>query len=172
MTKTHWRKIITTNYLGGFDLDDGKGGYREITATIKNAVREKVKDQTGSESTELVLHFQENLKPMILNVTNTKTIEFLSGSAYIEDWSGLQIMIGTDKVNAFGEIHNALRIRRKKVKSDKKAVTCTDCEKTVPDRQGVKGTVIAEAYKEKYGVPLCFDCGQKRKAGEQDAKPE
>lgn len=166
MSKTHWRKVLTTNYLGGFDLDDGNGGHKEITATIKKAVREKVKDQNGADSTELVLHFEGNLKPMILNVTNTKTVEKLVGSPYIEDWPGLQIIIGTDKVKAFGEIHNALRIRNKKVKETKREVQCNVCKETVPDKDGIEGHVIAAAYEKKYGVPLCFDCGQKRKETE------
>ena len=58
-SKRHWRKILTTAYLGGFDLDDGQGKFEEIAVTIKNATQEAVKDQNGKDETCLVLHFSE-----------------------------------------------------------------------------------------------------------------
>ena len=94
--KTHWRKFIETNYLGGFDLADGKGGFREITATISRVQKETVKNQQGKDEDVLTLHF-DGLKPMILNVTNSKTMAKLTGSAYVEDWVGRSIIIGTEK---------------------------------------------------------------------------
>ena len=88
MQKTHWRKYLNTDYLGGFDLDDGKGGFKEITATIKKAINEIVKEPaTGKNKEVLTIHFEENVKPMILNVSNSKTLQKLSGSKYIENWA-------------------------------------------------------------------------------------
>ena len=136
--KTHWRKIIETDYLGGVDLDDGQGGHKDVTATIAQTKRETVKDQNGTEDTCLVLHFSEKLKPMILNVTNSKTLEKLVGTGYIEDWVGRKIQIGTEKVKAFGEVHDALRIRKVPPKPDQ-AEKCADC------RQTIKGTDEATA---------------------------
>ena len=163
--KTHWRKVLESDHLAGADLDNGKGGFDEIVLTIGQAKRETVKDKDGKDENCLVLHWQENAKPMILNVTNTKTIVKLTGSNYLEDWSGLRVAIGTQKVKAFGDVWDALRIRPKRLGAQQAGrIECADCHKPVPDHEGVLGRTIAEAYKGKYGVPLCFECGQARKA--------
>ena len=167
MSKTHWRTILTTDYLGGVDLDDGNGGHIEITATIDKAVQEKVKDQNGNEEVCLVLHFTGKIKPMILNVTNSKMIEKLFNSSYIEDWAGRQIQIGTEKVKAFGEVHDALRIR-KFVPKTEKVVNCADCRQPITDSGTVPAQTIIIGTERTYGVSLCMECAAKRK-GKSDA---
>lgn len=167
MGKTHWRKIIESDYLSGADLDDGKGKTVDIDVTIRRAAQERVKDVNGKDETCLVLRFEGDLKPMICNVTNAKTISKLVGSTYIEDWAGKRITIGTERVRAFGELWNALRVRKvpPKAATPNAAPTCADCKQTVPEYQGVAGAVIAERYEQMYGAPLCYACGQKRKEG-------
>ena len=48
---------------------------------------------------------------MILNATNSKAIQKVAKTPYIEKWSGVKIQIYTAKVSAFGEQVDALRIR-------------------------------------------------------------
>ena len=48
---------------------------------------------------------------MLLNSTNCKVLSRLTGSPYIEDWTGVEFTVGVEKVKAFGELHDALRIR-------------------------------------------------------------
>ena len=162
MAKTHWRKILEKDFLSGADLDDGEGGHIEITATIDKATREKVKDQSGEEEDCLVLHFKEKIKPMILNVTNSKTLDKLVDTSYIEDWAGKRIRIGTEKVKAFGEIHDALRIRSYPPKSEE-TVRCADCKGTIKGTGQVSSETIISGTQKTYGVALCFDCAKVRK---------
>lgn len=105
--KTHWREILQTNYLGAHDL---KG--KEPTVTIKEAKREDVFcPESGKNETRLVVTFQNAKKPWIVNVTNNKRIEKLVGSPFLEDWAGKQITLTTEKVKAFGEVRDAVRVK-------------------------------------------------------------
>ena len=49
---------------------------------------------------------------MLLNSTNAKKIKILARTPYIEEWTGQRIQIYVQEgVKAFGELHDALRIR-------------------------------------------------------------
>jgi len=109
--KTHWKKLDNPNYLGCYSLMDGEE--REITVTIQKVVQEEVKNERGSESCK-VAYFKENVKPMILNTTNSKTIEEIYQTPYIEDWKGQKITIYIARFKAFGSDTTGLRIRKQK----------------------------------------------------------
>lgn len=172
--QTHWRKILNTEYLGGFDLDDGQGKFEDIVVTIKDVKRETVKDQNGKDDTCLVLHFNEPVKPMILNVTNSKTITKLTKTPYIEKWIGSRIQIGTEKVKAFGETHDALRIRKFPPKTTAKPsdpiVPCSDCGDTIRAGSGATVQQVIDGTEKTYGAKLCLDCAGRRKT--DAVKPE
>lgn len=105
---THWRKELPNDYIGAYMMPtDGS----DITLTIKKVALEKVTGNDGSKKDCLVASFKENIKPMILNRTNAKTITKVYGTPYIEQWSGKQIQIYTAKISAWGEQTDALRIR-------------------------------------------------------------
>ena len=104
--KTHWKKLQNPDYLGAWDFQPN-----EIkTLTIKLVKMEKVTGSGGKKEDCAVCHFQEQTKPMILNVTNSKAIEKRTQSAYIEDWAGCKIAVRTEKVNAFGDMVDAVRV--------------------------------------------------------------
>lgn len=107
--KTHFKKLKNTEYLGSWDLIDDKGQTKNIVATIKEIKKQMVHDGKGGQSECIVLFFNE-YKPMIVNATNLKVTAKIMDSNYIEDWVGKKIEISTEKVKAFGEIHDALRI--------------------------------------------------------------
>lgn len=166
MAKTHWRKILESDYLAGSDLDDGTGKFQEIAVTITKVSRESVKDQNGKNEDCLVLKFKEKPKPMICNVTNAKVIEKLAGSQYIEDWVGLRILLGTQKIKAFGETWDALRIRPRKLQAEQPApapTPCADCSQTIVAGGGVSAQAIIDGTRKTFNVPLCLACAQARK---------
>jgi hypothetical protein len=107
--KTHFKKLKNTDYLGSWDLIDSNGQTKNIVATIKEIKKQMVHDGKGGQSECIVLFFDE-YKPMIMNATNLKVTAKTMNSNYIEDWIGKKIEISTEKVRAFGEIHDALRI--------------------------------------------------------------
>ena len=81
--KTHWKRLDNPNYLGAYSLMDGSNKH-ELVAQITKVVIEEVKNDRGSEQLK-VMHLNGH-KPMILNATNSKTLEKLFNSPYIEDW--------------------------------------------------------------------------------------
>ena len=174
--KTHWRKIVESDYLAGADLDDGQGNHPAITVTIRSASREKVMDPgTKKEEPCLILKFAESRwKPMICNATNAKAISKATGSEYIEDWAGKQITIGTERVKAFGELWDALRVRpiapRQTVAPVQAVPPCADCGQPIHDSRGVSAATIATGTTKAYGRPLCIDCADKAKMA--TVKPE
>lgn len=107
-TLTHWKKELPNDYIGAYMMPvDGS----DIVLTISKVKTEKVPGSDGSKKDCLVAYFKENVKPMILNRTNAKTITKVYNTPFIEQWEGKQIQIYTAKVKAFGEQTDALRIR-------------------------------------------------------------
>jgi hypothetical protein len=108
-TLTHYKKLRNPDYMGAYCMPTDGG---EIILTIKSVRVESVPNPDGKKSDCTVVHWMEqNWKPMILNATNSKTISKLAKSPFIEKWQGLQVQIYTAKIKAFGEEHDALRIR-------------------------------------------------------------
>ena len=109
---THWKKLTNPNYLGAYAFDQGE----EKTVTIDQVTNEEVTAPDGKTTACMVLRFQEkNVKPMILNRTNAKTIEKITGTPYIEEWSGQKIILTVRTVSAFGSEVDAVRVKLKKV---------------------------------------------------------
>ena len=98
---------------------------------------------------------------MILNATNMKMIAKVLGSNFVEDWSGRKVWIGTEKVRAFGDVVDALRIRRYAPKQTATANTdliCEACGKPIQAAYGMSAENVAESTAKKYGKRLCADC--------------
>ncbi len=152
---THWKKLMNPDYLGGYALEPGQ----ELIATIKSVGNEEVTSPDGKKQICSVIHFVENVKPMILNATNNKTIAKLFKTPYIEEWSGRKIQIYTEKVNAFGEVWDALRIRP--FLPVEQELKCADCGKQIEGFGGKSADVIAKHTLKNYGRCLCSDCATK-----------
>lgn len=167
MSKTHWKKLTNPDYLGAYALEPG----REIILTLKSVVREIVTGTDGKKEECSVAHFIENTKPMILNATNSKTIQKLYKTPYIEEWAGKQIQIYVDpNVRVGKEVVEALRIRPfvPKPASGADAVQCVDCGDSIQPVGGKSAAAIAKYTNDKYGRALCGKCAEKAK---NDADP-
>jgi hypothetical protein len=105
MKKTHWKKLDNPNYLGAYSLIDGET--KEMTFTIEKVVLQKA----GKNDDECKVAYLKDSKPMILNTTNCKVIEKIYNTPFIEDWAGKSIIVFVQKVKAFGDMVDALRIR-------------------------------------------------------------
>lgn len=119
LPKTHWKKLYNPNYLGAWSLEEGK----DIILTIKSVALEMVTGSDGKKYECTVIKWVQNQKPMILNKTNAKTIAKLCDSPYIEDWPNTSIQLYADKVKAFGDIVEALRIRPRLPQMKKELLT-------------------------------------------------
>lgn len=110
MEKTHWKKLHNPDYLGSYSLDPGK----DLTVEIVSVSKQIVKGSDGKED-ECIVAVLKGQKPMILNTTNCKTISSVFETPYIEEWKGKSITLYTQKIKAFGELVDALRVRSVKV---------------------------------------------------------
>lgn len=157
MQKTNWRTLINPDYLGAYALDDGKGGYKDIVRTIRYLKVETVTGADGKKEDCTVAHFVEpDTKPMIMNVTNMKTMEKLTKSKYIEDWAGVKVQIGVEKVKAFGDVVDALRIRPFPPKiASNETPRCADTGVEITPTEKMTVQQIVAWTMKKFGRPLC-----------------
>lgn len=105
--KTHWKKLVNPDYLGSYSFQPNE----EKILTIKEIKRDKVIGNGGKKQECTICFFVENEKPMILNRLNSKIITKIYSTPYIEEWITKKIQIYVEKVDAFGETVDALRVR-------------------------------------------------------------
>lgn len=170
--KTHWKKIVSDpNYIGEADFAEGEE--KVLTVAYVNA-SETVTTAEG-KSQKAVLHWKEpNNKPMILNVARSKAIEKVTGSPYFEDWVGQQLQLYIQKgIKAFGDVVNAVRVRpyKPRIQTAAPIPPCTDCKGEIKPAMGKDARWMVAYTTKHYGVPLCADCAQKRKAAQTAAAP-
>ena len=102
-----WRKNYDFRFLSGEDLE------KEVTVTITKVAMEEVQTQNGKDKV-MALHIKGTEKMIALNKTNNKTISKVVGSSKVEHWVGKKIIIGCEKVKAFGSVHDAIRVKLQK----------------------------------------------------------
>ena len=165
-TKTHWKKLQNPKYLGAYALEEG----RDIILTILRIKQDEVIGPEGKKEICSVCYFKENVKPMILNTTNSKTIAKLFGSNYVEDWIGKPIQIGVETVRAYGDIVDALRVRPFHPQVGEIPTVCADCGASIEAAGKLTPAETAAYTHKKYGRPLCARCAtaeaEKRKEAE------
>ncbi len=103
MAKTHWKKLHNPDYLGAYSLDDPT-----MIVEIKKVEKRQIPGADGKKDDAVVAELVGQ-KPMILNVTNMKTIASIYGN-FIEDWVGKKITLFVTSVKAFGTVTEALRV--------------------------------------------------------------
>ena len=156
------------NYLGSWDLEELPN--RELTLTIGQIKDEKVVGNDGRESVCTVCYWTDKaFKPMILNVSNKKTIAKLYKTKETEKLVGKAVTIGIEKVKAFGDIHDALRIRARipMTQMQGELPKCEQCGKGITAAGSMNPAEVAAYRKKRYGVALCNDCA---KAAAEGAK--
>lgn len=161
MSLTHWKKLENPEYIGAYAFQPGE----TKTVTIRSVGREMVTGPDGKSEECTVVRFQENEKPLILNVTNAKMVSRLAGSPYIEQWPGTAIILGVEKVKAFGDVVDAVRVQRQKPvqpEQGKPIPACQDCGGPIEGTEKVSARAIVTAGIKKYGAPLCVNCALKR----------
>lgn len=157
---THWKKLKNNNYIGAYFLEPNK----DIILTIKDVRKETIIGTDGKKEEGTVVAFYENVKPLILNTTNAKTIAKIYDTAYVENWQGKKIQLYSAKIKAFGEFLEALRVR------PYQPLVCKSCNANVEKYNNTTAEQLAVYTTSKYGKPLCSNCATK--AGKGDLKIE
>lgn len=152
----HWKRMINTDYLGAYSLDDGK----DMVLTIQSVGKELVVSTGGKKEECVVARFAEDVKPMILNRTNLKMIAKIYRTPYIDEWSGKKIQVYQDKTKFGGEIVECLRIRPTAPEPEPE-ILCADCQKPIAPSGSMTAAQVAEYARGKFGRALCVSCGRK-----------
>lgn len=105
---THWKRLVNPDYLGAYSLDPGQ----DLTVTIREVKREIITGMNGKKEECTVVYFNDQPKPMILNRTNSKTINKIYGTPFIEEWAGKKITLYASTTKLAGEEVECLRIRQ------------------------------------------------------------
>lgn len=158
---THWKQLMNLDYLGAWALQPGE----EPILTIVSVATEKVVGADGKKEDCIVMRYK-GIGPgkMVLNSTNCKTIEAITGTPHIEKWAGAQIQVYSEKVKAFGAVVDALRVRPYKPRAKDPVPNCSECGSKLKEAYGMKPASLAEYTKEKYNAVLCAACAEKRAA--------
>ena len=166
---THWKKLTNPNYLGSYAFQPGE----EKPLTIKTVCTEAVTspEKPDQKETCIVAYFQQPEKPLILNKTNCKSIERLAGTPNIEEWAGVGVILCVQRVKAFGELVDAVRIR------PVPPYVCADCGGIITGYGGKSHAEIREHTRKTYNRQLCAECAkkaaaQKAAAPAEDQQPE
>lgn len=109
-TTTHWKNLFAKKcmLLGSHNLNEGE----ELVLQIMSVGISEIKNQNGKTEHVPVLQFN-NCPPMVLNITNTRTIVSMYGEHY-DKWSGCYIQLFSAMIKVKGVEQSALRIRPKK----------------------------------------------------------
>ena len=97
MSKSHYRNVFKSDHLGSADLEDFIEQKQSLIFTIKQVKQEKGTRVAGKVGDFNIAYFVEPIKPLVLNVTNSKIIKTFTGSSFVEDWQNVLIELYIDE---------------------------------------------------------------------------
>lgn len=112
MTEKKYRNYqeYFANYLGGWSFADG-----DKILTIKDVLVQPVRNKDNTTEDRLTVLFAEEDLPLILNRTNADMIAKVTGTSNTGEWIGRKIKLGTERVRAFGDVWDAVRVKNEKI---------------------------------------------------------
>lgn len=150
-----WLKIIDPNHLSAEIL--GSVGTEKIV-TIKDIRLDECYDNDSKKKVEKWCIFFDELVPMILNKTNSKTLKKLF-SPNDDDPSkciGHKIILKVEEVKAFGKMTTGIRIK------EYSEVKCDECGQAILPYNGKTVSQIIDISKRNFNKCLCGKCMVKK----------
>ena len=164
-----------SEYLGAEDIDPGT----EPILTISGLFNGLVTLQRGKENKD-VISFKEtsvpginNVRPLIVNATNRKTLKKIYGGVQAKHLTDKKIQLYVDhKVRdpQDGSLTDGIRIRDEKPKETTLIIKCEKCGKAIVPANRMTAEQIAQYTKSKYGKALCAKCAAEENAAKQAEK--
>ena len=110
--KTHYRKVFKSDHLGIADLEDFKEEGKQLVFTISQVKQQIGVAVAGRKGNFNIAYFVEDIKPLVLNATNSKVLSKITGSVFVQDWQNVtvELYIKTD-VKMKGETVGGVRIK-------------------------------------------------------------
>ena len=111
-TKTHYRKAFKSSHLGVADLEDLLESGSDLVFNITEVKQQLGVMVAGRKGDHNIAYFAEDIKPLVLNVTNSKVLKTIGGSPFVEDWSGIRVQLYIDSDVRFKkELVSGVRLR-------------------------------------------------------------
>jgi len=117
--KKHYRRVFKSDHLSSYDLEDFLESGVLLEFTIKE-VKQYEMDQNkkggvsvaGKTISANIAYFVEDIKPLVLNATNSSILSSMAGSAFVDDWKNIPVELYILKNIRFGkETVNGVRIK-------------------------------------------------------------
>lgn len=103
---THWKSMMDRDYLGHFDLPEG----RDTVVTIAKVLKGELKGGKKAKEHKPVIYFEGKEKALVGNSTNCKTIAAMFGN-HIEGWVGKRIALYVTTTSSPDGTVQCIRIR-------------------------------------------------------------
>lgn len=156
----HWKKAFNPDYLGAYSIEDNQ----DLVLTIKSVGVETVTGEGGKKEDCLVCRFLEDVKPMILNKTNCKSISKIYKNPDTDSWKGKKIQVYATTTKFGRDIVDCLRIREQIPKDIKPVeIPCEDCGNLITATHGMTVEAFAAYSQMNAGRKLCLNCLKKYK---------
>jgi hypothetical protein len=102
--KTHYRKVFKSDHLGSADLEEFIEDKKSLIFTIKHVkqyIYENNDKKTGivvagKRISANIAYFVEDIKPLVLNATNSKIVKSFCRSSFTQDWNNVLIELYVD----------------------------------------------------------------------------
>lgn len=163
------RKYFDSEYMGAYSINPGA----EPVVTIDSVLYGKITLEGGRKEDHVVITFKEKnvpgmceVKPLVLNATNQKTLEKLYGKgADVLNGKRIQFYIDPQVKAIGGGTTEGVRIRPRVPKEEETIPLppCADCGQEIQPAYGMDARYIYNRNMQKYNLPLCANCSAKRK---------
>lgn len=150
-------KIIDPNFLNA-ELIGEPGAY--ITVTIKDIdYREAFNKKTNQSEMRQALIFEGDMKPLLLNKTNAKTLKrlFSPNEDKPENCLGKTIELYVERTKVGREMTTGIRIR------EHSGEKCDQCGKEIRPLMSMSVAETVDYSRKHTGKKLCIDCMRKWK---------
>ena len=168
-----------SEYLGAEDIDPGT----EPVLTIDHIYNAKVTLARGKEQKDVITFREDrvngikNVRPLIVNATNRKTLRKLFRAVDAETLEGKQIQLYLEhnvRDPSTGDKVDGIRIKpRIPAPPRTEPILCEECGKPITAFGKYSAEDMAQIARTRFGKCLCVDCGKKvSEAAEQTEKNE
>ena len=169
------RKYFDSPYMGAYSIADGV----EPVVTIAEVMFGKITLDGGRKEDHVVLRFVEKsvpgmseVKPLVLNATNQKTLEKLYGKG-ADALAGKKAQFYIDPaVRAVGGgTTEGIRIRPRVPRQvEQGPVKCADCQAEIVAAGEMNAAQVAAFSRKRFGLELCAGCMKARDAVKKAAE--
>lgn len=118
-----------SDHLGVVDLEGFTEAGSDLIFTVSHVNQEIGTKVAGKKINANIAYFKEDIKPLVLNAGNSKEMQKLTGSCFIENWKDITIQLYVNyDAKLMGEVVGGVRISPKKIRA-KKPVVCPENKK-------------------------------------------